>query len=137
MDAKKTGALIAERRKALGLTQKELAGRLMVSDKAVSKWETGAGYPEVTLLPLLAETLGITVDELLAGELRADAPEPEPAAPQPSDIQRAYAAKSWRTRMISCCLRVSSCRWWGCITCSPILIPYRGYQFHCWGLCCW
>ena len=93
MDAKKTGALIAERRKALGLTQKELAGRLIVSDKAVSKWETGAGYPEVTMLPLLAETLGITVDELLAGELRADASAPEQAAPQPSDIQRAYAAE--------------------------------------------
>ena len=93
MDAKKTGALIAARRKALGLTQKELAGRLIVSDKAVSKWETGAGYPEVTMLPLLAETLGITVDELLAGEVRADAPAPEQAAPQPSDIQRAYAAE--------------------------------------------
>lgn len=93
MDAKKTGALIAERRKTLGLTQKELAGRLIVSDKAVSKWETGAGYPEVTMLPLLAETLGITVDELLAGELRADASAPEQAAPQPSDIQRAYAAE--------------------------------------------
>lgn len=93
MDAKKTGALIAERRKTLGLTQKELAGRLIVSDKAVSKWETGAGYPEVTMLPLLAETLGITVDELLAGEVRADAPVPEQAAPQPSDIQRAYAAE--------------------------------------------
>lgn len=93
MDAKKTGALIAERRKALGLTQKELAGRLIVSDKADSKWETGAGYPEVTMLPLLAETLGITVDELLAGEVRADAPAPEQAAPQPSDIQRAYAAE--------------------------------------------
>mgnify|MGYP005771377351 FL=1 len=93
MDAKKTGALIAERRKTLGLTQKELAGRLIVSDKAVSKWETGAGYPEVTMLPLLAETLGITVDELLAGEVRADAPVPEQAAPQPSDVQRAYAAE--------------------------------------------
>lgn len=93
MDAKKTGALIAARRKALGLTQKELAGRLIVSDKAVSKWETGAGYPEVTMLPLLAETLSITVDELLAGEVRADAPAPEQAAPQPSDIQRAYAAE--------------------------------------------
>lgn len=45
------------------------------------------------MLPLLAETLGITVDELLAGEVCADAPEPEPAAPQPSDIQRAYAAE--------------------------------------------
>ena len=93
MDARKTGALIAERRKALGLTQKELAEQLLVSDKAVSKWETGAGYPEVTLLPLLAQTLGITVDELLAGEVRADAPASEQAAPQPSDIQRAYAAE--------------------------------------------
>lgn len=45
------------------------------------------------MLPLLAETLGITVDELLAGEVRADAPAPEQAAPQPSDIQRAYAAE--------------------------------------------
>ena len=44
MDAKKTGALIAERRKAHGLTQKELAGRLMVSDKAISKWETGVSH---------------------------------------------------------------------------------------------
>ena len=47
----------------------------------------------MTLLPLLAETLGITADELLAGEVRADPPAPEPAAPQPSDIQRAYAAE--------------------------------------------
>lgn len=45
------------------------------------------------MLPLLAETLGITVDELLAGEVRADAPAPEQAAPQPSDVQRAYAAE--------------------------------------------
>lgn len=44
MDARKTGALIAERRKALGLTQKELAEQLLVSDKAVSKWETGVSH---------------------------------------------------------------------------------------------
>lgn len=104
VDAKKTGALIAARRKALGLTQKELAERLMVSDKAVSKWETGAGYPEVTMLPLLAETLGITVDELLAGEMRAPqaAPEEESGAdaqkadgtpPAPSAARRQYAAE--------------------------------------------
>lgn len=104
MDAKKTGALIAERCKAHGLTQKELAGRLMVSDKAVSKWETGAGYPEVTLLPLLAETLGITVDELLAGKVRApqaapeeesglDAPKADGTPPAPSAARRQYAAE--------------------------------------------
>lgn len=70
MDARNTGALIAARRKALGMTQKQLAERLLVSDKAVSKWENGASYPEVTLLPPLAQLLGITVDELLAGEVR-------------------------------------------------------------------
>lgn len=70
MDARNTGALIAQRRKALGLTQKQLAERLLVSDKAVSKWENGASYPEVTLLPPLAQILGLTVDELLAGAVR-------------------------------------------------------------------
>ena len=117
MDAKKTGALIAERRKALGLTQKELAEQLLVSDKAVSKWETGAGYPEVTLLPLLAQALGITVDELLAGGVRADAPasdkadanpsEADGAPPGPSDIQRAYAAEKLADAddklLLACC----------------------------------
>lgn len=72
MDARNTGALIAARRKALGLTQKQLAERLLVSDKAVSKWENGASYPEVTLLPPLAQLLGITVDELLAGEVHGE-----------------------------------------------------------------
>ena len=94
MDARNTGALIAARRKAMGLTQKQLAERLLVSDKAVSKWENGASYPEVTLLPPLAQILGITVDELLAGAVReqeqsqeteqadaADTPEKQAAAP--------------------------------------------------------
>lgn len=92
MDARNTGALIAARRKALGMTQKQLAERLLVSDKAVSKWENGASYPEVTLLPPLAQILGITVDELLAGAVREenqandaaeadDAPKEQAAAP--------------------------------------------------------
>lgn len=80
MDARNTGALIAARRKALGLTQKQLAERLLVSDKAVSKWEVGASYPEVTLLPPLAQILGLTVDELLAGEVRDEEPPPEDSA---------------------------------------------------------
>lgn len=82
MDAKQTGALIAQRRKALGLTQKQLAERLLISDKAVSKWENGASYPEITLLPPLAELLGLTVDELLAGEAKEEgAPPGETDAP--------------------------------------------------------
>lgn len=67
MDAKKTGAFIAALRRERGLTQKELAERLAVSDKAVSRWETGKGFPDTGLLPPLAEALGVSVGELLAG----------------------------------------------------------------------
>ena len=93
MDARNTGALIAARRKALGLTQKQLAERLLVSDKAVSKWEVGASYPEVTLLPPLAQILGLTVDELLAGEVRGEPEQEQTAAPEdtpPEDGDRLH-----------------------------------------------
>lgn len=50
------------------LTQKELANMLGVSDKAVSKWEVGDSYPDISLLCPIAETLGVSVDELLKGE---------------------------------------------------------------------
>ena len=50
MDREKTGALIAAARKERGLTQKELAERLHISDRAVSKWERGVGFPDVSLL---------------------------------------------------------------------------------------
>lgn len=68
MDAKKTGALIAALRKEKGWSQTELAERLGVTNKAVSRWETGRGYPDVELLPLLARELGVTISELLEGE---------------------------------------------------------------------
>ena len=72
IDNKKTGRFIAELRKSKGLTQNALAELLDISNKAVSKWETGEGLPDVSLLPPLAQALGVTVDELLAGE-RAEA----------------------------------------------------------------
>lgn len=68
MDREKTGALIAAARKARGLTQKELAERLHISDRAVSKWERGAGFPDVSLLEPLADALGLSVLDLLRGE---------------------------------------------------------------------
>ena len=68
MDLQKTGAFIAALRKEQGYTQKELAERLAVTDKAVSRWETGKGLPDTSLLPALAAALGVTVGELLAGE---------------------------------------------------------------------
>lgn len=73
MDSKKTGVLISTLRKGKGMTQKELADRLHVSDRTVSKWERGAGFPDVSLMMKLADTLGISVNELLQGERR---PEP-------------------------------------------------------------
>lgn len=63
-----TGVIIKKLREERGLTQTQLASVLNVSDKAVSKWETGRGYPDITLLEPLAAALGISVTELLAGE---------------------------------------------------------------------
>ena len=68
MEPTRIGRFIAERRKALGLTQRQLAEQLSVSDKAVSKWETGRGLPDVLLMPPLCAVLGITVNDLLSGE---------------------------------------------------------------------
>ena len=59
------GAYIAENRKRLGMTQTQLAARLHVTDKAVSKWERGLSYPDVTLLEPLAEALSVSIDALL------------------------------------------------------------------------
>lgn len=68
MDAKVTGNLIAGLRKKRGFTQAELAEKLNVSNKAVSRWENGLGFPEVTQFPPLAALLGVTVDYLMSGE---------------------------------------------------------------------
>lgn len=62
-----TGGAVRDFRERRGLTQAQLADRLGVSDKAVSRWETGRGYPDITLLEPLAESLGVSVIELLAG----------------------------------------------------------------------
>ncbi len=68
MDAKSIGILISKLRKKNGLTQAELAKKLNISDKAVSRWESGLGYPEITQFPELARIFGVTVDYLMTGE---------------------------------------------------------------------
>ena len=65
IDKSKFGAFVAELRKEKGLMQKDLAEKLYVSDKAVSKWERGLSIPDVAILVPLAEILGVTVTELL------------------------------------------------------------------------
>lgn len=68
MDNYVTGAVIRRLREAKRMTQEELAQTLFVSSKAVSKWETGQGFPDISLLEPLAGSLGISVIELLSGE---------------------------------------------------------------------
>ena len=60
MDSQKFGAFVAEIRKERGLTQSELAKKLSVTNKAVSRWETGAGFPDINTLEPLAEALGVS-----------------------------------------------------------------------------
>ena len=68
MDQVKIGSFIKAVRKEKGLTQHEVAEMLFISDKTVSKWETGNGMPDVTLMLPLCNILGISVNELLSGE---------------------------------------------------------------------
>lgn len=72
MDQVKTGRFIAGERKKKGYTQKQLAKKLQISDKTISKWECGNGFPEVSLLLPLCSELDITVNELLSGERVSD-----------------------------------------------------------------
>lgn len=68
IDNEKFGAFLVQLRKEKDMTQKELAERLYVSDKAVSKWERGLSLPDIALLQPLAEALGISVTEVLSGQ---------------------------------------------------------------------
>ncbi len=68
MDKEKTGQLITTLRKEKGLTQKQLADALNVTDKAVSKWERGLSFPDISMLEPISELLDISITELLAGE---------------------------------------------------------------------
>ncbi|MBR6959657.1 MAG: helix-turn-helix domain-containing protein [Clostridiales bacterium] len=68
MDRYVTGAVIRKLREKKNITQEELAEKIFVSSKAVSKWETGQGFPDISLIEPLAQALGISVIELLSGE---------------------------------------------------------------------
>lgn len=68
MEQARIGRFIQQLRKERNLTQRELAEKLGVTDRAISKWENGRGIPDVSLMKALCDTLGITVNELLSGE---------------------------------------------------------------------
>lgn len=78
MDVKKIGAFIKTRRTELNMTQKDLAEKIGCTDKAVSRWETGKGLPDISFLVALSQELKISINELLAGEkLITDIKSPE------------------------------------------------------------
>lgn len=102
MDAVKTGELIAQARKEKGLTQRELAEKVYVSVQAVSKWELGKNFPDLSLMEPLAEALDLTVTELLAGE-RGEQPGEETVRDSLrfGENQLRPKIKQWRGRFIA------------------------------------
>ena len=68
MDIKKIGKFLSEKRKSMGLTQQDVADCIGVSNKAISKWETGEGYPDISSIPELCRILEISADDFFAGE---------------------------------------------------------------------
>lgn len=100
MEKKTIGGFIAALRKANGMTQKDLADRLNVSDKTVSRWERDEGTPDLSLIPVIAEIFGVTCDELLRGERRS--PE-ERNAPQ-EDCYSTQKGEKQRQRLLNSAL---------------------------------
>lgn len=72
MDSVRTGALIAALRKELNMTQKILAEQLHVSEQAVSKWERGVGAPDISIIRVLAQILGVSPVQILTGEMTSN-----------------------------------------------------------------
>ena len=108
MEKKTMGSFLAALRRANGTTQKELAERLNVSDKSVSRWERDDGAPDLALIPVIAEVFGVTCDELLRGE-RAAAGEEQGAQSTPKGEQQkkhllAASLSRFRSR---CCIALA------------------------------
>lgn len=72
MEKQTIGKFIATLRKANGMTQQDLADKLCVSNKSVSKWECDEGYPDLSLIPVIAEIFGVTADEILKGARKSN-----------------------------------------------------------------
>ncbi len=110
MDHYVTGAVIKALRERQRLTQAELAARLCVSDKAVSKWETGRGLPDISLLEPLREALRISVPELLCGQ---------------AIVNRNRASNMLKSRFYVCpvCGNVLFARGEALISCCGIQLP--------------
>lgn len=105
-----TGTMIKRLRESRKLTQQQLAEKLMVSDKAVSKWETGRGYPDLALIEPLSAALGVSVIELFSGE---------------DVVNTNRAGNMLRTRIYACpiCGNVIQSAGEAVVSCCGIVLP--------------
>lgn len=94
MEKKTIGSFLAALRRASGMTQQDLADKLNVSNKTVSRWERDEGEPELALIPVLAEIFGVTCDELLRGERRPPEQQTEPALSPKGEKQQRHLVKT-------------------------------------------
>lgn len=128
MNAEKTGEFIAKIRGELGITQRELADRIGVTDKAVSKWETGRGFPDIGVLEILAKELGVSVTELMNGE-RFD---PEKAGSQAdSAVMETFR---YVNRMSRKTLGVIAVIIGVCLTAAPLYTTFAGFPIMILGV---
>ena len=100
MERKSIGSFIAVLRRARGLTQRELADKLGVSDKAVSRWERDETAPDLYLIPTIAEIFGVTADELLRGERAGEGAAPEKQT-EKTERQIKTMLKAVRTKFLT------------------------------------
>ena len=107
MDQIRIGRFIAQFRKTGGLTQRQLADGLGISDKTVSKWECGNGLPEVSLMLPLCEALGITVNDLLSGERVAQADYQKKAEENMMELIRENAENKKRLALSLICAAIT------------------------------
>lgn len=100
MNEPSMGSLIQQLRREQGLTQKDLAARLNITDKAVSKWERGLSAPDIALLIPLSELLGISVSELLRGQRLEEAPQQETETMVTDALRYSHARWGERLRQL-------------------------------------
>ena len=131
MDAAKIGDFLSALRKAQGYTQQEVAEKLNLSNKTISKWENGGGLPDITVLPALAELYGVTVDEILVGQRLGR--EPSGAARTRCREAGLYLLRRGNLAMNICCLPAAAFAVWEVVISfyqfvSLLLYDDRGYN---------
>lgn len=100
MNQEKIGAFIADVRKEQGMSQKDLADAVVVTDKAVSKWETGKSMPEISKMETLCEVLHVSINELLSGERLSEAAYPQKAEENMINLIHESESKASQTNSV-------------------------------------